>query len=166
MLRFAPLALVLGACTTPSLLGLFGGGPAFPVGSSLAEDVGLELKAVAGIADRGGHVTFRRAGETQELAIGVSSYHVESLGKDLAAFFRIGVNMLEWDRVGTDDGAGIGGTTLEIGIGQGAGMCFSVQAQRDFRFNDRDDTFIGVNASVCGLAPREYYRNPFARRWF
>lgn len=164
MLRIAALGLVLGACTTPSVMGMFGGGPVFPVGDSLAEDVGVEMKAMVGVDDGGGHLSLRRAGDTQEVAIGTSGFHIAPLTKNLLWFFRLGVNFLEWDRVGTDDGAGIGGTTIELGIGQGAGMCASLTATRDFRFNDRDDTFFGVNASLCGLHPRKYYKNPFTGR--
>ncbi|MDX2093785.1 MAG: hypothetical protein SFX73_38465 [Kofleriaceae bacterium] len=158
------MLLVLGGCHTPSAMASVGFGPTLPVGDSLAHDVGISMHAVAGIDDGGMHATYRRVGDTQELALGFSAFSVKGVSKDLAAFMRIGINIIEWDRVGNDDGAGVLGPSLELGIGQGAGMCFSVTASRDLRFNDRDDTFVGMNASFCALAERKHFR-PFATRY-
>lgn len=153
MARLLSLAVLLGACTTPSLVGMVGGGPTVPVGDGLATEPGIELHAVEGVGDIGVHISYRRAAPTQELAAGLSWFHVGALTRRYVgpkAFVRLGVNLLEWDRVGMDDGAGIGGPSFEIGVGQL--LCVSAMASRDFRFNDRDDTFLGVNLSLCGLA--------------
>lgn len=156
MMRFLALASLLGACTTPSFAGLVGGGPTVAVGDGLATESGVELHAVEGVGDVGVHLSYRRAAPTQELAAGLSWFQVGALTRKLIgpkAFVRLGINLLEWDRVGMDDGAGFGGPSIEIGVGQL--VCVSALASRDLRFNDRDDTFVGVNVSVCGLAEKK-----------
>ena len=157
-------------CVTPSALGEISLGPVHPVGDALASD-GMELRLAAGIGDpgrdtgsgvhlepnggRGVHLTYRSAGITQELALGLHLYGVQALGKHAAMFVRLGANLLEWDRVGTDDGAGLAGPSFELGFGSNMipNLCVVASAARDLRFNDRDDTFVGVSLGLCAIVP-------------
>lgn len=161
---FAALAM-LGGCTIPSVLVGATGGPAIPVGDSLAREVGGGAQYVAGVAGVATHVTYRRADETQQVSLGTGWFGVQQLSRTVALYQRLAFNLIEWDRVGDDDGAGIGGTTFELGIAaQGRariGTCLSVSAERDFRFNDPDDTFIGINVGVCAAAPERRIRAPW-----
>jgi len=145
--------LVLGGCHFPSILALAGSGPTMPVGDALAQDSGFAVQTVLGVDNVAVHTHFRRAGETQELALGLGGFHVGAVGKNLVGYTRFAVNLIEWDRVGMDDGAGILGPTLEAGIGTPVGLCVSVAAARDLRFNDPDDTFVGVTVNLCTAIP-------------
>lgn len=147
-------------CVTPSALGEISLGPVHPVGDALASD-GMELRLAAGIGEpgldtgSGVHLTYRSAGITSELALGLHLYGVQALGKHAAMFVRLGANLLEWDRVGTDDGAGLAGPSFELGFGSNMlpNLCVVASAARDLRFNDRDDTFVGVSLGLCAIVP-------------
>ena len=131
-------------------------GLSYPVSSELSSGGGSVRLAGASATSQtkqqgsGMHIAFRKTGPSQELAVGIDSYQVWDLG--LVAFFgRAGINVLEWDRVGADDGVGTGGLSLEIGVGLSTrpGPCLTIVGERDFRFGHRDDTFIGVALGAC-----------------
>lgn len=151
------MLLLLGlGCRVPSVMVAQTVGPVMPVDDGAASGPGFAVQTVAGVDDGGAHVHFHRAGGTQELAFGLDVFHVASLGTQGAAYVRLGVNLIEWDRVDTDDGAGVLGPTFEIGVSR-APVCVSLSASRDFRFNDPDDTFLGVNVGMCNVAPAHKY---------
>jgi hypothetical protein len=161
MLHAAMIASVaLVGCATPSALGEASLGPVHPLGDALASD-GIQLRLAAGIEGgaknrgKGMHLTYRSAGITSELALGLHAYALGSITKHTAMFVRVGVNLIEWDRVGTDDGAGLAGPSFEVGIGsnRSGSVCVVASAARDLRFDDRDDTFLGVSLGMCAIIP-------------
>lgn len=161
---FFVLGLAATGCSfhTPSVVGQATVGWAHPWTQRTSSD-GTSVEVALGAGDPGrntgigGGFSFRRTGETQELAISLHHFVLVPIGKQAAMFGRLSVNLLEWDRVGTDDGAGIGGPSFEIGIGTN-GPCLVASARRDFRWNDRDDTFVGLSVGFCALIPATYVR--------
>lgn len=155
-------AVAASGCTTyrtPSALAQATVGWAHPWTQRTASD-GTSLDVAVGFGDPGHNggagagISFRRAGETQELALSLHRYDLFPIGKRFAMFDRISVNLIEWDRVGTDDGGGIGGPSFELGFGSTTGgPCLVASARRDFRFNDRDDTFLGLSVGLCAIVP-------------
>lgn len=164
----AAAALASSGCATyrtPSMFAQATAGWAHPWATHTSSD-GASVDIALGAGDPGnnggvgGGFSFRRTGDTQELAISLHHYEIIPLGKTFAMFGRLSVNILEWDRVGTDDGGGIGGPSFALGIGaNGTGSpCLVASASRDFRFNDRDDTFLGISVGLCALIPTSTVR--------
>lgn len=161
----AAAAVLATAChrptMTPSVLAEATVGVAQPIAEEPSSTGGeIRLAGARGSPGQnqgtGVHVTFRRAGTTQELAFGLHRYQLwGDDGWPAAVFVRGGINLLEWDRVGGDDGLGLAGLSLQAGIGRNgkAGPCAVVTINRDFRWNDPDDTFVGVAIGLCRLAP-------------
>ncbi len=159
MLALLPLGVAVG-CTLPTMtrseLFELSAGVVHPVTDDGADADGVALRVVAGTGARGEdhgvevHLGLRSAGDTMELGYGLGRYAVGELGP-LGAFLYLGVNLLEWDRVGTDDGAGLGGTTFAVGVGpsRGNGPCLVASTSYDLRFNDPDDLFVGASLGWC-----------------
>ncbi len=143
---------------TPSLLGEATIGVAHPWSNKRSTD-GVQFDVAFGGGEPGSNTgagpafSYRRAGDTQEVALAIHTYGIVPLPGNLAAFGRISLNVLEWDRVGTKDRAGIGSPAFEVGVGlrDDIGPCLTVSARRDLRFGEDDDTFLGVSLGFCAL---------------
>ncbi len=155
--------LAAGGCVsyrTPSMFAQATAGWAHPWTKHTSSD-GMSLDLAVGVGEPGhnsgggGGFSFRSTGDTQEVALSLHHYEIIPLGKRFAMFGRVSVNLIEWDRVGSDDGGGIGGPSFELGFGaNGTGSpCIVASARRDFRFGDRDDTFLGISVGLCALIP-------------
>ena len=164
--RFSLALLAVTGCTTPEMLAFASAGPAKPLGASLADETGVAGQLVFGADGAGTHLSYRHAGDTQEVALGFDVTHVEDVSRTLTVYVRAALNLIEWDRVGTDDGAGTLGPTFEVGLctrtdgflgRAGPGLTLSLSAARDVRFNDRDDNFVSVQIGFGAIVAKHHY---------
>jgi hypothetical protein len=120
------------------------------------EEDGFQVRLAGGVgegSDGGGGVQLAaRTGDTSsEVAIGMHAYGAGATGP-LAMFGRLTVNLLEWDRIGTDDNIGLFGPAVQYGItGRNGGPCLVVSASRDVRINYDDETYVGVSIGACAV---------------
>jgi hypothetical protein len=106
-----------------------------------------------GPAGSGLQLTTRAGEDSSEVAMGFHVYAVAKSDNGIGAFGRINLNLLEWDRVGTDDNIGSLGPAFQLGVGFGV-FCIVATASRDVRLFHPDDTFVGVSFGLCGIDRR------------
>ena len=121
------------------------------------EDDSFAARVAVGAGDYDGgsglQVAVRTGEDSAELALGLHFYRILFDENHVGIFLRGGFDLIEWDRVGSDDSIGGLGPSLHAGVIV-AGACVVASVSRDLRLSHADDTFVGISVGRCKIQRR------------